>query len=42
MFVGSSYGIRGMASFLEIINVSEGIRPKMQEDLLNLIGPKDQ
>jgi pyruvate kinase len=42
VFVGSSYGIRGTASFLEIIKVKDGISPKMAEDLVNLIGPKDK
>ncbi|MFA9393083.1 MAG: pyruvate kinase [Prolixibacteraceae bacterium] len=42
VFVGSSYGIRGAASFLEIIKVKDGIKPKMPEDLINLIGPKDK
>lgn len=42
VFVGSSYGIRGTASFLEIIKVKDGISPKLPEDLANLIGPKDK
>lgn len=42
VFVGSSYGIRGMASFLEIIDVKTGISPKAEEDLMDLIGPKDR
>lgn len=42
VFVGSSYGVRGLASFLEIINVEKGISPKTEEDLFDLIGPKDK
>ena len=42
VFVGSSYGIRGTASFLEIIKVKDGISPKIPEDLADLIGPKDK
>lgn len=41
VFVGSSYGIRGMATFMEIIKVAEGLHPRSHEDLLDLIGPKD-
>ncbi len=41
VFVGSSYGVRGMASFLEIIKVNEGISEKIDDNLLDLIGPKD-
>ncbi|MCF8363270.1 MAG: pyruvate kinase [Prolixibacteraceae bacterium] len=42
VYVGSSYGIRGMASFLEIIDVKTGIGPKNEENLMGLIGPKDK
>ena len=42
VYVGSSYGIRGQASFLEIINVGIGISPKAEENLFDLIGPKDK
>jgi pyruvate kinase len=42
VYVGSSYGIRGQASFLEIINVGIGISPKPEENLFDLIGPKDK
>jgi pyruvate kinase len=41
VYVGSSYGIRGMASFLEIINVGQGISPKTEENLFDLVGPLD-
>ena len=34
VYVGSSYGIRGMASFLEIIEVKSGIAYKSHEDVL--------
>jgi len=42
VFVGSSYGIRGMASFLEIIRVGEAIAPRTEENLKDLIGPLDR
>jgi hypothetical protein len=42
VYVGSSYGIRGMASFLEIIDVKTGIGPKNEENFKGLIGPKDK
>lgn len=38
VYVGSSYGIRGMASFLEIIEVKSGIEYKSHEDVLGLKG----
>jgi pyruvate kinase len=41
VYVGSSFGIRGMASFLEIIKVEIGVQPKPEENLADLIGPKD-
>ncbi len=41
VYLGSSYGIRGAASFLEIIKVENGIQPIPEEDLIDLIGPKD-
>lgn len=42
VYVGSSYGIRGKASFLEVINVKTGLGPKTEEDIYNLVGPKDK
>ncbi|MBN1768638.1 MAG: pyruvate kinase [Prolixibacteraceae bacterium] len=42
VYVGSSYGIRGKASFLEVINVKTGLSPKTEEDINNLVGPKDK
>lgn len=42
VFVGSSYGIRGAASFLEIINVETGISRKQEEELFEIVGPKDK
>jgi pyruvate kinase len=41
VYVGSSYGIRGMASFLEVVTVAEGIELRPEDDILDLIGPKD-
>jgi pyruvate kinase len=41
VYVGSSNGIRGKASFLEIIDVKFGIKPKKEENLKGLIGPMD-
>lgn len=41
IYVGSSFGIRGTASFLEIIDVRAGISPRKKEDLLGLVGPLD-
>jgi pyruvate kinase len=41
VYVGSSYGIRGKASFLEIIDVKSGIKPRKEENLFGLIGPMD-
>jgi pyruvate kinase len=41
VYVGSSFGIRGKASFLEIIDVKTGVSPRKKEDLLGLIGPMD-
>ena len=42
VYVGSSYGIRGKASFLEIIDVKNGIEPRKEEDFQGLIGPLDK
>ncbi|MBN1924224.1 MAG: pyruvate kinase [Prolixibacteraceae bacterium] len=42
VYVGSSYGIRGMASFLEIIDVKTGLLPRKEDDLFGLIGPMDK
>lgn len=42
VYVGSSYGIRGMASFLEIINVEIGISPRIEDEFFELIGPRDK
>jgi pyruvate kinase len=42
VYVGSSNGIRGKASFLEIIDVKFGIKPKKEENLKGLIGPMDR
>jgi pyruvate kinase len=42
VYVGSSYGIRGQASFIEVLNVNEAIAPREEEDFLDLIGPNDQ
>jgi pyruvate kinase len=36
IYVGSTYGIRGMASFLEIIDVKTGIIPHKYDDLLEI------
>lgn len=41
VYVGSSYGIRGMASFLEIIDVKIGIQPKTEDNLNDVVGPMD-
>ncbi|MCF8359132.1 MAG: pyruvate kinase [Prolixibacteraceae bacterium] len=41
VYVGSSYGIRGMASFLEIIDVKTGLSPRKEDDLFGLVGPMD-
>ena len=41
VYVGSSFGIRGRASFLEIIDVKSGIQPRKAEDLFGLVGPMD-
>jgi pyruvate kinase len=41
VYVGSSNGIRGKASFLEIIDVEFGIKPKKEENLKGLVGPMD-
>ncbi|HNW51197.1 MAG TPA: pyruvate kinase [Prolixibacteraceae bacterium] len=41
VYVGSSYGIRGKASFLEIIDVKTGIKRKKEENLFGLISPMD-
>jgi len=42
VYVGSSYGIRGKASFLEIIKVEIGINAKIEEEFFELIGPRDK
>lgn len=42
VYLGSSYGIRGQASFLEIIKVGIGISPRPEESIVDLIGPKDR
>lgn len=42
LYVGSSYGIRGQASFIEVLNVKEAIEPKTEENLYDLIGPNDR
>lgn len=42
VYVGSSSGIRGKASFLEIIDVKNGIEPRKEEDFQGLIGPLDK
>jgi pyruvate kinase len=41
IYVGSSSGIRQKASFLEIIDVKNGLSPRKEEDLLGLVGPMD-
>jgi len=41
VYVGSSNGIRGKASFLEIIDVKFGIKPKKEENMRGLVGPMD-
>lgn len=42
VYVGSSYGIRGQASFIEILDVKESIAPKTEEDFIDLVGPNDR
>jgi len=41
VYVGTSFGIREKASFLEILDVKVGIVPRKEEDLRGLIGPMD-
>ena len=41
IYVGSSFGIRGKASFIEIIDVRSGISPRKEEDIIGLVGPMD-
>jgi pyruvate kinase len=41
VYVGTSLGIRGKATFLEIIDVKDGIAPRKEDDIRGLIGPMD-
>lgn len=41
VYVGSSAGIRSMASFLEVLEVESALNPKNEENLLGLVGPLD-
>lgn len=42
VYVGSSAGIRSMASFLEVLKVGHAMNPKNEENLLGLVGPLDE
>lgn len=40
-YLGTSYGVKGMASFLEIMEVEEGISKRHKDELEYTISPKD-
>ncbi|MBP7507535.1 MAG: pyruvate kinase [Prolixibacteraceae bacterium] len=41
VYVGSSYGIRSKASFLEIIDIKKELKARSEDDIKGLIGPLD-